>query len=181
VLNVGKCEGLTLGPHPPLEGLHAGTGVTFRGPADTIRHVGVLLTKGWIPPSLLAGQRRCSSLRRGRSLSRVRGEGIDDSQVAEDIVTNPGFPRKSLRGWGPRSGCQLVVPPRAGGDAVSGAGSGGRICAGVVSLSCNFTCIKKIQRPGTNAVWVASTTRPRAGATLRVMALAMILVIHVIL
>jgi hypothetical protein len=54
-----------------------------------------------------------------------------------------GFPRKSLRGWGPRSGCQLVVPPRAGGDAVSGAGSGGRFCAGVVSLSCNFTCIKK--------------------------------------
>lgn len=45
-LNVGKCEGLTLGAHPPLEGTHPGTGVTFRGPRETVRHLGVLLTTG---------------------------------------------------------------------------------------------------------------------------------------
>ena len=45
-LNVGKCEGLTLGAHPPLEGIHAGTGISFRGAADAIRHLGILLTKG---------------------------------------------------------------------------------------------------------------------------------------
>jgi hypothetical protein len=45
-LNVGTCEGLTLGAHPPLEGTHDGTGITFRGLAEVIRHLGVLLTKG---------------------------------------------------------------------------------------------------------------------------------------
>jgi len=45
-LNLLKCEGLSLGAHPPLEGVHTGTGIAFRGPADTIRHLGVLLTKG---------------------------------------------------------------------------------------------------------------------------------------
>jgi hypothetical protein len=45
-LNIAKCEGLTLGAHPPLEGIHAGTGISFRGAADAIRHLGILLTKG---------------------------------------------------------------------------------------------------------------------------------------
>jgi hypothetical protein len=45
-LNLGKSEGFTLGAHPPIVGAHAPTGITFRGAAETIRHLGVLLTKG---------------------------------------------------------------------------------------------------------------------------------------
>ena len=45
-LNISKSEGLTLGTHPPLEGVHAATGVKFVGPGGFVQHLGVLLTKG---------------------------------------------------------------------------------------------------------------------------------------
>ena len=45
-LNLGKSEGLTLGAHAPIVGAHAPTGITFRSAAETIRHLGVMLTKG---------------------------------------------------------------------------------------------------------------------------------------
>lgn len=45
-LNVSKSEGLTLGGHPPLEGRHGPTGITFVGPSGTVKHLGILLTKG---------------------------------------------------------------------------------------------------------------------------------------
>lgn len=45
-LNRDKAEGLTLGAHPALAGAHAPTGATFRSASETVKHLGVLLTKG---------------------------------------------------------------------------------------------------------------------------------------
>ena len=45
-INLSKCVGLTLGSHPPLEGLHHGSGITFAGPSSVVKHLGVHLTKG---------------------------------------------------------------------------------------------------------------------------------------
>ena len=45
-LNVSKSWGLTLGAHPPLVGPDAGTGITFRGPLESVRHLGIPLTTG---------------------------------------------------------------------------------------------------------------------------------------
>jgi hypothetical protein len=46
VLNINKCKGVTLGAHPPLIGHHQATGITFIDATTTLRHLGVLLTKG---------------------------------------------------------------------------------------------------------------------------------------
>ena len=45
-ISLPKSWGLTLGAHPPLVGLHAGTGITFHSPLQPIRHLGVPLTSG---------------------------------------------------------------------------------------------------------------------------------------
>lgn len=45
-LNVPKSWGLTLGSHPPLVGHHPGTGITFKGPLEAVRHLGIPLTSG---------------------------------------------------------------------------------------------------------------------------------------
>lgn len=45
-LNVSKSWGLTLGSHSPVVGHHAGTGITFRGPLESVRHLGIPLTIG---------------------------------------------------------------------------------------------------------------------------------------
>ena len=45
-LNLGKSEGLTLGGHAPLEGLHQPSGVQFVGAHGMVKHLGVMLTKG---------------------------------------------------------------------------------------------------------------------------------------
>jgi hypothetical protein len=46
ILNINKCKGVTLGAHPPLVGHHQATGITFIDSTTTLRHLGVLLTKG---------------------------------------------------------------------------------------------------------------------------------------
>lgn len=45
-LNRPKSWGLTLGGHAPIVGRHAGTGITFKGPLDVTRHLGIPLTTG---------------------------------------------------------------------------------------------------------------------------------------
>ena len=46
VLSVSKCKGVTLGAHRAITGVDPGTGVTFIDAATSLRHLGVLLTKG---------------------------------------------------------------------------------------------------------------------------------------
>ena len=45
-LNRPKSWGLTLGSHAPIVGVHAGTGITFKGPLDVTRHLGIPLSTG---------------------------------------------------------------------------------------------------------------------------------------
>jgi hypothetical protein len=62
-LSISKSEGLTLGSHPPLEGHDPVTGVKFVGPRDTVKHLGVLLTKGCRAAAATAmWQKRVSSV-----------------------------------------------------------------------------------------------------------------------
>ena len=42
--NLSKSWGLTLGSHPPIVGPHAATGIPFKSPLDSIRHLGIPLT-----------------------------------------------------------------------------------------------------------------------------------------
>ena len=46
VLNLLKCKGVTLGAHPAITGTDPGTGIPFVDAGATLRHLGVLLTKG---------------------------------------------------------------------------------------------------------------------------------------
>ena len=45
-VNLAKSWGLTVGTHPPLVGMHGGTGVPFLSPLETVRHLGLPLTTG---------------------------------------------------------------------------------------------------------------------------------------
>ena len=46
VLSVTKSKGVTLGAHRAITGVEPGTGATFVGAEESLRHLGVLLTKG---------------------------------------------------------------------------------------------------------------------------------------
>ena len=46
VLSVSKSKGVTLGAHRDITGVDQGTGVTFVGAEESLRHLGVMLTKG---------------------------------------------------------------------------------------------------------------------------------------
>jgi hypothetical protein len=46
VLNLHKSKGVVLGAHPDITGVHPTTGITFINASETVRHLGVLLTKG---------------------------------------------------------------------------------------------------------------------------------------
>ena len=46
VLNISKCKGVTLGAHPVIAGTDPSFGVSFVAADETLRHLGVPLTKG---------------------------------------------------------------------------------------------------------------------------------------
>lgn len=52
-VSLPKCWGLALGAHPPLQGLHEGTGVVFKAPGEAVRHLGVPLVVGDPKPAVM--------------------------------------------------------------------------------------------------------------------------------
>ena len=57
-LNIPKSWGLTLGSHPAIVGVHAGTGICFQAPLQAVRHLGVPLSSGNLAPHVSALYRR---------------------------------------------------------------------------------------------------------------------------
>ena len=89
-LNTHKCIGLTLGSHPPIQGVHAASGITFAAPGTIIRHLGILLTTGSRAAAAEeAWQRRVSAVAASiRHWSHVDLTLLGRAHVAKQVLGN---------------------------------------------------------------------------------------------
>ena len=89
-LNTQKCTGLTLGSHPPIQGTHAASGITFTAPGTVIRHLGILLTTGSRAAAAdEAWQRRVSAVAASiRHWSHVDLTLLGRAHVAKQVLGN---------------------------------------------------------------------------------------------
>jgi hypothetical protein len=62
-LNLAKSKGLTLGSHPPLQGMDGLTGAPFLGPTEHVCHLGILLGRDMLAASAAMWQRRLHKVR----------------------------------------------------------------------------------------------------------------------
>ena len=89
-LNVGKSWGLTLGSHPPLVGHHAATGITFKGPLEAVRHLGIPLTSGNSATAISAlyGRKLRAVCARIRHWSRFKLSKLGRVHVAKQVLAS---------------------------------------------------------------------------------------------
>lgn len=89
-LNVDKSWGLTLGSHPPLVGPHPATGITFKGPLEAVRHLGIPLTSGnpAAAISALYGRKLKAVCARVRHWSRFKLSKLGRVHVAKQVLAS---------------------------------------------------------------------------------------------
>ena len=89
-VSLPKSWGLSLGTHPPLVGLHAGTGITFKSPLEPVRHLGIPLTTGdqAAAVSTLYGKKLQAVCARIRHWSRHKLSYLGRLHVAKQVLAS---------------------------------------------------------------------------------------------